>query len=154
VFTDLWREIQSLSTYLVPEGNAADLAVADIEGQTRLKGMRGQQVVDLTCQLPGYDLWNATYWMDVRKAQDASRSFGAAPSAVWAAFRKQLPWQQDSEDRPTSAVRHRRIRVSEIHARDDVLLVGSADAGTVKRGLSRRLDRQRETAVTRGFGRS
>src|SRR5580693_2747157 len=100
VFMDFWQEIQSLSTSLVPEGNAADLGVADIEGQTRLKGMRGQQVVDLTYQLLGYDLWNATYWLDVRKAQNSSRGFGPVPTAVWTAFRKQLPWQQEPEKRP------------------------------------------------------
>jgi histidine ammonia-lyase len=100
VFMDFWQEIQSLSTSLVPEGNANDLGVADIEGQTRLKGMRGQQVVDLTYQLLGYDLWNATYWLDVRKAQNSSRGFGPVPTAVWTAFRKQLPWQQEPEKRP------------------------------------------------------
>src|SRR6266481_3014817 len=99
VFMDLWQEIQTLSTSLVPEGNAADVGVADIQAQTRLKGSRGQQVVDLTLQLLGYDLWNATYWMDVRKAQDSSRAFGTAPTAVWTAFRKILPWQQDPEAR-------------------------------------------------------
>jgi histidine ammonia-lyase len=57
-------------------------------------------VVDLTMQLLGYDFWNATYWMDVRKAQDPSRSFGAVPTAAWAAFRRVLPWQQDPETRP------------------------------------------------------
>ena len=100
VFMDLWQEIQSLSTSLVPEGNATDVGVADIEGQTRLKGARGQQVVELTFQLLGYDLWNATYWMDLRKIQDPSRGFGAVPTAVWSAFRKDLPWQQEPETRP------------------------------------------------------
>ena len=100
VFMDIWQEIQSLSQSLAPEGIAADAGVADISSLTRLKTMRGQQVVDLTMQLLGYDLWNATYWMDVRKVQDPSRSFGTAPTAVWTAFRKILPWQQDPQTRP------------------------------------------------------
>jgi len=100
VFMDLWQEIQSLSQSLVPEGNATDVGVADIQAQTRLKGSRGQQVIDLTMQLLGYDFWNATYWMDVRKAQDPSRSFGPVPTAAWTAFRRVLPWQQDPESRP------------------------------------------------------
>ena len=100
VFMDLWQEIQTLSTSLVPEGNATDVGVADIEAQTRLKGARGQQVVELTFQLLGYDLWNSTYWMDLRKVQDPSRGFGAVPTAVWSAFRKDLPWQQEPETRP------------------------------------------------------
>jgi histidine ammonia-lyase len=97
---DFWQEIQTLSQSLVPEGNAADVGVADIQAQTRLKGSRGQQVVDLTLQLLGYDLWNATYWMDVRKVQDPSRSFGPVPTNTWTAFRRILPWQQDPETRP------------------------------------------------------
>src|SRR6266404_4040805 len=100
VFMDFWQEIQTLSQSLVPEGNAADAGVADIASETRLKGSRGQQVVDLTMQLLGYDLWNATYWMDVRKVQDPSRSFGPVPTNTWTAFRRILPWQQDPETRP------------------------------------------------------
>ena len=100
VFMDFWHEIQSLSHSLAPEGNAADVGVADIESLSRLKNSRARQVLDLTLQLLGYDLWNATYWLDVRKAQDAKRSFGQAPTAAWAAFRKLLPWQQDPRTRP------------------------------------------------------
>ncbi len=100
VFMDLWQEIQSLSPSIVPEGNATDLGVADIEGQTRLKGTRGLQVVDLTMKLLGYDLWNATYWLDLRKAQNGARSFGPVATGVWQAFRKVLPWQEDPQTRP------------------------------------------------------
>jgi histidine ammonia-lyase len=100
VFMDLWQEIQSLSQSLAPEGIAADVGVSDIASLTRLKTTRGQQVVELTMQLLGYDFWNATYWMDVRKIQDPSRSFGPVPTATWTAFRKALPWQQDPETRP------------------------------------------------------
>jgi histidine ammonia-lyase len=100
VFMDLWQEIRSLSSSVAPEGNAADVGVADIDAETRLKGSRGQQVVNLTMQLLGYDFWNATYWMDVRKAENPSRSFGSVPTAVWTAFREVLPWQQDPTLRP------------------------------------------------------
>jgi histidine ammonia-lyase len=99
VFMDIWQEIQSLSQSLAPEGIGADAGVADIASLSRLKTTRGQQVVDLTMQLLGYDLWNATYWLDVRKAQDPSRSFGTTATAVWSAFRKIVPWQQDPETR-------------------------------------------------------
>ena len=100
VFMDLWQEIQSLSQTLPPEGIAADAGVADIASLSRLKSSRSQQVVDLTLQLLGYDLWNATYWMDVRKAQNPSRNFGYAATAVWTAFRKVLPWQEEPAARP------------------------------------------------------
>jgi histidine ammonia-lyase len=98
-FLDLWQEIQSLSHSLAPEGHAADFGVADITSETRLKGTRGGQVVDLTLMLLGYDLWNATYWMDVRKIQTPARAFGPVPTSVWTAFRKVIPWQQAPESR-------------------------------------------------------
>jgi histidine ammonia-lyase len=100
VFMDLWAEIQFLSRSITPEGNAADIGVADIEAHSRLKGSHAREVVDLTIQLLGYDLLVATYWLDVRKAEDSNRHFGQAPTAAWQAFRKVLPWQQDPAQRP------------------------------------------------------
>jgi hypothetical protein len=85
---------------VAPEGNAADIGVADIDAQAGLKGTRAAQVIDLTMQLLGYDLWNATYWMDVRSAENHARRFGPVPTAVWTAFRKVLPWQQEPKLRP------------------------------------------------------
>lgn len=99
-FMDVWQEIQSLSHSLTPEGNAADIGVADIEAQTRLKGQHGRQAVDLTLELLGYDLLISTYWMDVRLAETPGRKFGQAPTAVWTAFRKAVPWQLDPDQRP------------------------------------------------------
>ena len=99
-FMDVWAEIQNDAREVTPEGNAADMGVADIEAYSRLKGARGRQVVDLTMQLLGYDLLTATYWMDVRKAQDAQRDFGAPATAAWQALRKRLPWQQAVDARP------------------------------------------------------
>jgi histidine ammonia-lyase len=98
-FLDLWQEIQTLSQSMAPEGHAADFGVADITSETRLKGTRGQQVVDLTLMLLGYDIWNSTYWLDVRKIQTPARSFGPVPTGVWTAFRKVIPWQQTPESR-------------------------------------------------------
>jgi histidine ammonia-lyase len=99
-FMDVWQEIQIQSRSLTPEGNAADIGVADIEAQTRLKGARGLQVLDLTLELLGYDLLTSTYWMDVRKAETPARQFGPAPTALWSAFRKAVPWQRDPDQRP------------------------------------------------------
>ncbi len=99
-FMDVWAEIQNDAHEITAEGNAADWGVADVEAYTRLKGMRGRQVIDLTMQLLAYDLLTATYWMDVRHVEDGTRQFGAAPTAVWQAFRKVLPWQKDVDQRP------------------------------------------------------
>jgi histidine ammonia-lyase len=99
-FMDVWAEIQTDAHSVTPEGNASDFGVADIEAFTRLKAARARQVVDLTTQLLAYDLLTATYWLDVRKAEDAKRNFAPAPTAAWAAFRKLLPWQQEVDSRP------------------------------------------------------
>jgi hypothetical protein len=50
-----------------------------------------REAVNTTYDLLGHDLLNAAFWMDVRKAQDASRSFGGAPTSAWTAFRKIVP---------------------------------------------------------------
>lgn len=99
-FMDVWAEIQNDAHSITPEGNASDVGVADIEAFSRLKAVRGRQVVDLSTQLLAYDLLTATYWLDVRKAEDPKRNFAPAPTAAWAAFRKILPWQQEVDSRP------------------------------------------------------
>jgi histidine ammonia-lyase len=99
-FLDVWAEIQNDAHSISAEANASDFGVADIEALTRLKASRGREVVDLTMQLLAYDLLTATYWLDVRKAQDPKRDFAPAPTAAWSAFRKVLPWQQEVDSRP------------------------------------------------------
>jgi histidine ammonia-lyase len=47
--------------------------------------------VNTTFDLLAHDLLNASFWMDVRKAQDASRNFGDGPTAAWTALRKIVP---------------------------------------------------------------
>jgi histidine ammonia-lyase len=99
-FMDVWAEIQSDAHSITAEGNASDFGVADIEAFSRLKAVRGRQVVDLTMQLLAYDLLTATYWLDVRKAEDPKRNFAPAPTAAWIAFRNVLPWQREVDSRP------------------------------------------------------
>jgi histidine ammonia-lyase len=65
--------------------------------------------VNTTFDLLGHDLLNAAFWMDVRKAQDASRNFGDGPTAAWTAFRKIVPLLptldgSPSQPRPMTAV--------------------------------------------------
>jgi histidine ammonia-lyase len=99
-FMDVWAEIQNDAHSITAEGNASDFGVADIEAFSRLKAVRGRQVVDLSMQLLAYDLLTATYWLDVRKAEDPKRNFAPAPTAAWVAFRNALPWQQEVDSRP------------------------------------------------------
>jgi histidine ammonia-lyase len=90
--TALMQEIQGLINPVPPEGNALIQNVEDLQSQTRLKVTRARAVVENTIDLLAEDLLTGTYWLDMRKAQDAKRSFGAAPTAVWTAFRATLPF--------------------------------------------------------------
>jgi histidine ammonia-lyase len=88
----LMQEIQGLINPVPPEGNALIQNVEDMQSQTRLKVTRARSAVEDTVELLAEDLLTGTYWLDLRKAQKPSRSFGASPMAVWAAFRGTLPF--------------------------------------------------------------
>jgi histidine ammonia-lyase len=88
----LMQEIQGLINPVPPEGNALIQTVEDMQTQTRLKVTRARSVVDDTVELLAEDLLTGTYWLDMRKSQNPSRSFGASPTAVWTAFRSTLPF--------------------------------------------------------------
>jgi histidine ammonia-lyase len=88
----LMQEIQGLINPVPPEGNALIQNVEDMQTQTRLKVTRARTAVDDTVELLAEDLLTGTYWLDLRKAQNPSRAFGAAPTAVWTAFRATLPF--------------------------------------------------------------
>jgi histidine ammonia-lyase len=86
----LMQEIQGLINPVPPEGNALIQNVEDMQTQTRLKVTRARTAVDDTVDLLAEDLLTGTYWLDLRKAQNPSRAFGASPTAVWTAFRAAL----------------------------------------------------------------
>jgi histidine ammonia-lyase len=92
----LMQEIQGLINPVPPEGNALVKTVEDLQGQTRLKVMRARAVVEDTIELLAEDLLTGTYWLDLRKAENSSRSFGPAATTVWAAFRMALPIDADA----------------------------------------------------------
>lgn len=97
--TDLWLELAQMGTPVTPAGQAIVATVEDLEAQTRLKTQRARQAVELSFELLAQDLLTASYWMDVRKAQDADRKFGEAPTAALAALREIVPWQQPAAER-------------------------------------------------------
>ncbi len=88
---DLQQEMQSLTNPVAPSGAAIVGTVEDLQAQTRIKAYRARQAVSTTFDLLGHDLLTAAFWLDVRKAQDRSRNFGAGPTAALAAFRKIVP---------------------------------------------------------------
>jgi len=102
--TDLQQEIQGLMNPVAPAGSALETNVEDLESQTRLKAQRARQAVAVTMDLLALDLLEASLWLDVRKAQDPGRSFGAVATAAWAALRKLVPLRDDPET-PASAAR-------------------------------------------------
>src|SRR3984885_11773415 len=88
---DLQQEIQSLTNPIAPSGQAIVGSVEDLQAQTRIKAYRVRQAVSTTFDLLAHDLLTATLWLDVRKAQDPSRSFGDGPTAAWTAFPRIVP---------------------------------------------------------------
>jgi len=100
---DLQQEIQSLMNPVAPFGSAIVGTVEDLQSQTRIKLQRARQAVETTFDLLSFDLLQGSLWLDVRKAQDPKRTFGAAPTAVWSAFRQHVPLRQDpAEERAQS----------------------------------------------------
>src|SRR6202011_2551072 len=77
------QEIQSLTNPVAPFGSAIVGTVEDLQGQTLIKVQHAGQRVATTMDLLGYDLVEASVWMDVRKAQNIARNFGPAPTRAW-----------------------------------------------------------------------
>jgi histidine ammonia-lyase len=91
---EVWQHIQGLINPVPPEGYGDPPSVMeDLDAETLFKVPRAREAVEETMMLLAGDLATGTRWMDVRKVQDPSRSFGAAPTAAWQAFRKVSPLQ-------------------------------------------------------------
>jgi len=100
---DLQQEITSLSNPVAPSGAAIVGTVEDLQAQTRIKAYRARQAVGTTFDLLGHDFLNAALWLDIRKAQEPARQFGAAPTAAWTAFRKTVPLLPSLDQPPTQS---------------------------------------------------
>ncbi|MDB5393624.1 MAG: hypothetical protein JWM91_1130 [Rhodospirillales bacterium] len=92
---EIWQDVQAQIMPVPPEGYGGSDGVEELEAQTRIKAQRAQAAVDDTFRLLGADLATGTRWLDVRRAQDATRTFGPAATAVWEAFRKVAPLKPD-----------------------------------------------------------
>ncbi|HTI67336.1 MAG TPA: aromatic amino acid lyase [Caulobacteraceae bacterium] len=89
---EVWQTIQGLMNPVPPEGYSADQQdVEELDAESLFKVKRADQAIEESWMLLGADLVTGARWMDVRKAQDPSRTFGAAPTAAVAAFRKVVP---------------------------------------------------------------
>jgi histidine ammonia-lyase len=101
---DLQQEITGLTNPVAPSGAAIVSTVEDLQAQTRLKAYRALHAVDTTFDLLAHDLLNAAFWLDVRKKQDPTREFGAAPTAAWQALRKRVPLELGGSKPPAESL--------------------------------------------------
>ncbi len=92
---ETWQHIQAQIMPVPPEGYGGAQGVEELEAQSLLKSVRAQTAIDDTFRLLAADLMTGTRWLDVRKAQDATREFGPGPTAAWVAFRKVMPLKPD-----------------------------------------------------------
>jgi histidine ammonia-lyase len=94
---DLMVEIQTLQNPVPAQGNSIVSNVEDLQAAGRIKVAKARLMVDNLTWLLGQDLLTATRWMNIRQIQGEAlnlpRSFGAAPTAAWQAFRQVVPWQ-------------------------------------------------------------
>jgi histidine ammonia-lyase len=98
--SDLMAEIQTLANPVPAQGNALVRNVEDMETFTRQRVARARLAVDNAFRLVAQEMLSASYWMEVRKAQNPDRSFGAAPAGALQALRAVIPWQQATDLRP------------------------------------------------------
>ncbi len=128
---DLQQEITGLTNPVAPSGAAIVSTVEDLQAQTRLKAYRARQAVDTTFDLLAHDFLNAAFWLDVRKKQDPTREFGAAPTAAWQALRKRIPLELGGSKAPaeslpvTAAAFIRTTPVGSFYAAGAAMPVGS-----------------------------
>ncbi len=91
---EVWQTIQGLINPVPPEGYSADAEnVEELDAESLFKVRRANEALDESWRLLASDLTIGARWMDVRKAQDPTRAFGAAPTAALAALRKSAPLQ-------------------------------------------------------------
>jgi histidine ammonia-lyase len=89
---EVWQRIQGLINPVPPEGYSGDpQGVEELDAETNFKIARAVQALRESWLLLASDLVVGARWMDVRKAQDADRGFGAVPTAAWQAFRIAAP---------------------------------------------------------------
>ena len=123
----LQQEIQSLTNPVAPFGAAIVATVEDLQAQTQVKVQHARQAVDTTLDLLSLDLIEASFWMDVRAVQTPGRGFGAGPTAVWTAFRRQVPLRRNPNEPMTPSTEA--IAAAFVHGTDPTALYALSPAG-------------------------
>ncbi len=93
--SDLMAEIQTLANPVPAQGLSLVRNVEDMESYTRQRVARARQAVDIALRLVAQEMLSASYWVEVRKAQNPARSFGRVAEDALAGLRTVLPWQAD-----------------------------------------------------------
>jgi histidine ammonia-lyase len=84
---EVWQTIQGLINPVAPEGYSSDpQGVEELDAEPLFKVKRALRAVEESWMLVASDLATGVYWMEVRKTQDGTRQFGAAPTAAWQAL--------------------------------------------------------------------
>ncbi len=117
---DLQQEIQGLINPVAPSGSAIESTVEDLQGQTRLKVQRARQAVYTTLDLLGHDLLQGTFWIDVRRKQDARRGLGKAPTAAWTRVAQGGP-AENSRERVKATQSDEVLAAAFVHSTDPEL---------------------------------
>jgi histidine ammonia-lyase len=97
--SDILGELKSLANPVPAEGNWTEAGIQDVQGLGRLKVAKARLAVDNALYLISQELLSATRWMDNRRVQSPGRSFGAAATAAWQAWRVISPCRQDPNER-------------------------------------------------------
>lgn len=92
---DLMAELHTLTNPLPAQGLSLVRNVEDMESYTRQRVGRARQAVDIALRLTAEEMLSASYWVEVRKAQNPARSLGRAAEDALAGLRTVLPWQTD-----------------------------------------------------------
>lgn len=136
---ELQQQVQSLMAPVAPSGSAIVRTVEDLQSQTLIKVQHVRQAVSLTMDLLSFDLLKGAFWVDVRKAQNASRNFGSVPTAVWVALRKEVPLARETDAIPARSDQMRAAAF--MHSTDPAMFYASElpnekTAAAVSRGCN------------------
>jgi histidine ammonia-lyase len=127
--SDLTAELISLASPVPASGYWTESGIQDVQSFGRLKVVKARQAVDTSLYLIANELLSATRWMDIRRVQSPGRSFGAAPTATWLAWREISPWQEDPQVRERMETRRIMLPYKFIRETSPARFLGEVAAG-------------------------
>ena len=150
--SDILGELKSLANPVPAEGNWTERGIQDVQGLGRAKVAKARLAVDNALYLISQELLSATKWMDNRRVQSPNRSFGAAPTAAWQAWRVISPCRQDPNERELSETWRINLPYSFLKGNPASTFLGAAsgepNAARVRYRTHRALKKVRQTRRT------